>query len=734
MPKEKKIPLITSIDEAKYNELLEDLLNTCRKHLREVDEDLVRKGFKVAFEAHKNDYRASGEPYFLHPLAVAKIVAEEISIDDVSVVAALLHDVVEDTAMSIEFIKKEFGETVAEIVNGVTKIGGIFKGQEINQAENYRKLLLSMVNDLRVILVKFADRLHNMRTLDYVRPEKQRRIARETLEIYAPFANRFGLGKIKWELEDLSFKYLNREAYNELASRVREKREEREKYIAEFIKPIKAKLEEEGLKFEISGRAKHLYSIYRKMIKRNTTFENIYDLLAIRIIIEDDNPNVCYYVLGIINQMYRPLPDRFKDYIAIPKKNNYQSLHNTVLNHDGRMVEIQIRTRKMHEIAERGVAAHWKYKEAAFTSDKEMEEWVNWIRDVFENASKDEATREILASFQMNLYQDEIYVFTPKGDLLRLPAASTPVDFAYAIHSKIGEMCIGAKVNGKIVPLNSQLRSGDVVEIITSKNQRPNENWLQFVKTHKAKNQIRRFINRQDEEIVQHGKKLWEKKIKKMKLSFSDEDLQKLSNKLHYESLRHFFRAIGRGEIDLDEVLKSSRSEEERTAEPEFNKFTDAARQVAGGVVIEGEHKGFVYHYANCCNPIPGDQIIGYVTIGHGVTIHRKDCRNLINLAKKSPERLIPVEWPKQRENNFIAAIALRGEDNPGILKDISNSITNYKDTNIHSINIKTEDGFFSGFLSVFVNNLEHLNHLIARLKKVKGVYVAERMLSGKQQ
>ncbi len=734
MPKEKKIPLITSIDEAKYNELLEDLLNTCRKHLREVDEDLVRKGFKVAFEAHKNDYRASGEPYFLHPLAVAKIVAEEISIDDVSVVAALLHDVVEDTAMSIEFIKKEFGETIAEIVNGVTKIGGIFKGQEINQAENYRKLLLSMVNDLRVILVKFADRLHNMRTLDYVRPEKQRRIARETLEIYAPFANRFGLGKIKWELEDLSFKYLNREAYNELASRVREKREEREKYIAEFIKPIKAKLEEEGLKFEISGRAKHLYSIYRKMIKRNTTFENIYDLLAIRIIIEDDNPNVCYYVLGIINQMYRPLPDRFKDYIAIPKKNNYQSLHNTVLNHDGRMVEIQIRTRKMHEIAERGVAAHWKYKEAAFTSDKEMEEWVNWIRDVFENASKDEATREILASFQMNLYQDEIYVFTPKGDLLRLPAASTPVDFAYAIHSKIGEMCIGAKVNGKIVPLNSQLRSGDVVEIITSKNQRPNENWLQFVKTHKAKNQIRRFINRQDEEIVQHGKKLWEKKIKKMKLSFSDEDLQKLSNKLHYESLRHFFRAIGRGEIDLDEVLKSSRSEEERTAEPEFNKFTDAARQVAGGVVIEGEHKGFVYHYANCCNPIPGDQIIGYVTIGHGVTIHRKDCRNLINLAKKSPERLIPVEWPKQRENNFIAAIALRGEDNPGILKDISNSITNYKDTNIHSINIKAEDGFFSGFLSVFVNNLEHLNHLIARLKKVKGVYVAERMLSGKQQ
>ncbi len=721
------------IDEKKYNELLDDLLSVCRKHLHSVDEDLIKRAFKVAFEAHKNDYRASGEPYFLHPIAVAKIVAEEISIDDVSVAAALLHDVVEDTDISLEFIRKEFGETVAEIVNGVTKIGGIFKGHEINQAENYRKLLLSMVNDLRVILVKFADRLHNMRTLDYVRPEKQRRIARETLEIYAPFANRFGLGKIKWELEDLSFKYLNREAYNELASRVREKREEREKYIQEFIKPIKAKLEEEGLKFEIAGRAKHLYSIYRKMIKRNTTFENIYDLLAIRIIIEDDNPNVCYYVLGIINQMYRPLPDRFKDYIAIPKKNNYQSLHNTVINHDGRMVEIQIRTRKMHEIAERGVAAHWKYKESSFTSDKEMEEWVNWIRDVFENASKDEATKEILASFRMNLYQDEIYVFTPKGDLIRLPAASTPVDFAYAIHSKIGETCIGAKVNGKIVPLNSTLHSGDVVEIITSKNQRPNKNWLQFVKTHKAKNQIRRFLNRQDEEIVNTGKKLWEKKIKKLKLTFSDDDLQRLSNKLHYESVRHFFKAIGLGEIDIDEILKSPKKSSEETEEiEEFDKFANVARRDAGGVVIEGEHKGFVYHYANCCNPIPGDQIIGYVTIGHGITIHRKDCKNLIGLAKKSPERLVPVNWPLKQKSTFIAAISLRGEDNPGILKDLSNSITNYKDTNIHSINIKTDDGFFSGFLTVYVENLEHLNHLITRLKKVKGVYFAERMLSAK--
>ncbi len=732
MPKEEKI-LRKEIDEAEYNRLLNELLSISRKNLKNIDEDLIRRGFKVAFEAHKNDYRASGEPYFYHPFEVAKIVAQEMAIDDYSVVAALLHDVVEDTEISLEFIRKEFGETIAEIVNGVTKIGGIFKGHDINQAENYRKLLLSMVNDIRVILVKFADRLHNMRTLDYVRPEKQRRIARETLEIYAPFANRFGLGKIKWELEDLSFKYLNREAYDELVSKLKEKREEREKYIQEFIKPIKAKLEAEGFKFEIAGRAKHLYSIYRKMIKRNTTFENIFDLFAIRIILESDDPNQCYYVLGIINQMYTPVPDRFKDYIAIPKKNNYQSLHNTVINHDGRRVEIQIRTRKMHEIAERGVAAHWKYKESIVNSDKEMEEWVTWIRDIFENASKDEATREILQSFQMNLYQDEIYVFTPKGDLMRLPYGSTPVDFAYAIHSKIGETCIGAKVNGKIVPLNSQLRSGDVVEIITSKNQRPNENWLQFVKTHKAKNQIRRYINRQDEEIVQYGKKLWEKKLKKMKLFFSDNEIQKLSNKLHFDSTRHFFKAIGNGEIDLDEVFKSSEKQEEEKSEPEFDKFANVARQKAGGVVIEGEHKGIVYHYANCCNPIPGDDIIGYVTINRGITIHRKTCKNLISLAKKNPERLIPVNWPTKHENTFIAAISLQGEDNPGILKDISNSITNYKNTNIHSINIKTEDSFFSGYLTVYVENLEHLNHLISRLKKINGVFQAERMISGNQ-
>ncbi len=721
----------TQITEIEYNRMLNELIESCKANIHSVNEDLIARSFKISFEAHKNDFRDSGEPYFLHPFAVAKIVAEEISLDDYSVAAALLHDVVEDTDISLDFIAKEFGETVAEIVDGVTKIGGVFKGHEINQAENYRKLLLSMVRDLRVILVKFADRLHNMRTLHFVRPEKQRRIARETLEIYAPFANRFGLGKVKWELEDLSFKYLNKEAYAELAKKVSEKRNAREKYLKKFIQPLEEKLSAEKIECEIAGRAKHLYSIYRKMIKLNTTFENIYDLLAIRIIVEENNPNLCYTVLGIVNQMYKPI-DRFKDYISIPKKNNYQSLHNTVLGPDGKFVEIQIRTRKMHEIAERGVAAHWKYKESSFTSDKEMEEWVNWIRDVFENATKDEATKEILASFKMNLYQEEIYIFTPRGDLLRLPVGSTPVDFAYNIHSNIGEHCIGAKVNSKIVPLNTPLRSGDQVEIITSKNQHPNESWLQFVKTHKAKNQIRKFINRQDDKIVEQGRQIWEKRLKKLKLIFTDEDIQKLSNKLKFTNPREFFKAIGEGELNPDDIIAPKVEKIEEENELQLDKFVSHARRGAGGVLVEGEHKGFDIHYAKCCNPIPGDPVIGFVTIGKGITIHRKNCKNLVALAKNNPDRLVPVDWQNLKGNEFVAAISIKGEDNPGILKDVSNSITNYKDTNIYSVNISTKEGFFNGIITVYVSDLAHLEHLISRLKKVKGVFSAERMLTGK--
>lgn len=712
----------------KHKRMLEDLLNTCKQNLPSVNEKLIEKAFQLSYESHKNDFRASGEPYFNHPYEVAMIVAREIPLDDISVISALLHDVVEDSGINLDFISHEFNKEVAEIVDGVTKIGGVFKGQEITQAENYRKLLLSMVKDVRVILVKFADRLHNMRTLEFVHPQKQRRIAKETLEIYAPFAHRFGLGAVKWELEDLAFKYLNKEAYEDIAKKIKDTRKERETFINKFTKPILEKLKEHKINYDLGGRPKHLYSVYRKMIMQNRPFEDIYDLLAVRIILESNDPNECYYVLGIINQLYKPIPDRFKDFISIPKKNNYQSIHTTVIGPEGKLVEVQIRTRKMHEIAERGVAAHWKYKENLTSSDKDLEEWVSWVRDIFENATKDEATKEILASFKLNLYQDEIYVFTPKGDLKRLPISSTPVDFAYEIHSNVGDHCIGAKVNGRIVPLDTKIHSGDQIEIITSKNQRPNKSWLQFVQTHKAKSNIRKHLNKEEENLVESGKEIWEKKIKKLKLSFSSEDLSKLARKLKFDNTRQFYKAAALDKLNLDEILNPTvEAEEKPEKELEFDKFIDIARHTAGGVVVEGDQKGLAISYAKCCNPIPGDPVVGYVTIGEGIKIHRKDCNNLINMLKKGDNRVVPVTWPKSNGAFFVAGIIIKGEDMPGLLKDISNSITTYQNTNIKSVNITTGDSLFKGTVTVYVKDLDHLNKIIDRLKKVKGIYSVER-------
>ncbi len=713
----------------KHQKMLEDLLEACKVNLPTVNENLISKAFQLSYESHKNNFRASGEPYFYHPYQVAMVVAKEIPLDDVSVVSALLHDVVEDTEIGLQFVAKEFGKEVADIVDGVTKIGGVFKGQDISQAENYRKLLLSMVKDVRVILVKFADRLHNIRTLEFVHPQKQRRIAKETLEIYAPFAHRFGLGRVKWELEDQAFKYLNKEAYTDIAKNIKEKRKEREGYIAKFAKPIEEKLKAHNLKFTLEGRPKHLYSIYKKMINQQKSLDEIYDLFAVRIILESEDPNQCYYVLGIINQHYKPIQDRFKDFISIPKKNNYQSIHNTVIGPDGRLVEIQIRTRKMHEIAEKGVAAHWKYKEDLVSSDTELEDWVNWVRDIFENSTKDEATKEILASFKLNLYQDEIYIFTPKGELKRLPLNSTPVDFAYEIHTKVGNHCIGAKVNGKIVPLDTRLHSGDQVEIITSKNQHPNKSWLQFVQTHKSKSAVRRYLNREEDKLVEQGKDIWDKKAKKFKKNLSIDEINKLSHKLRYDNPRQLFKDVAIGKIDPEEVLNPVKEiQEEESNELVFDSFVEQARNISGGkIVVEGEHKGIQHTYAKCCNPIPGDPIIGFITTGEGIKIHRKDCINIVQMSKTQPDRLVPVNWPRTNGSMFVAGIDIHGEDVPGVLKDISNIITTYKNTNIKSVNISTGDSMFHGTISVFVSDLEHLNKLIERLKKNRGVYSVER-------
>lgn len=709
--------------------MLSDLLAVCHKNLSNVNDDLITKAFKFALEAHKHDLRASGEPYIYHPYEVAMIVVEEFPLDDITVVATLLHDVVEDTDFDLNLMMKEFGKEVTEIVDGVTKISGIFKGQDITKAENYRKMLLSMVKDVRVILVKFADRLHNMRTLEFVSPDKQKRIAQETLEIYAPFANRFGLARVKWELEDLSFKYLNRELYEDLVGKVKSSRKERETYIKKFSDPLRKKLDEYKLKYEMGGRPKHFYSIYRKMMKRGKPIEEIYDLFALRIVLDTENPNDCYTTLGIVNQMYISVPDRFKDYISIPKNNNYQSIHTTVVGQEGRLVEVQIRTKKMHEIAERGLAAHWKYKEDKTTTDKDLETWLNWIRDIFEGAGKDEARKEILEDFKLNLYQDEIYVFTPKGELRRLPIESTPVDFAFEIHSNVGYQCIGAKINGKIVPLDTPLHSGDQIEIITSKNQHPNKNWLKFVKTQKAKSAIRKWLNKEDEKIVKSGKEIWTKKLKKLKLSFSTSDVSKIARKYKFENNSKFFHAIAQGNVNLDQILLSTENKagEDQEKILAFDQFADIARKDAGEILVDGKSSGIMYSYAKCCNPIPGDPVIGYITIGEGVKIHRKTCNNLINLSKIDADKLVSVQWPGTDGTLFVAGLTMKGEDSPGILNDIAHTIVSYKSTNIKSININTNDSTFEGSVTVYVGNLEHLNNLIDRLKKLKGVYKVER-------
>ena len=718
-----------AVYDPKHKRMLDELLRVSKENIPKVDEKLITKAFSFALEAHRDDLRASGEPYYTHPYEVALIVAKEIPLDDTTIVSTLLHDVVEDTEFNLDVLASEFGKEVAEIVDGVTKISGIFKGQEITKAENYRHLLLSMVRDVRVILVKFADRLHNMRTLQFVSPDKQRRIAQETLEIYAPFAHRFGLGRVKWELEDLSFKYLNPEAYADLVKKVQGKRKERESYIKKFAEPVSKKLDEYKLKYELKGRAKHLYSIYRKMIRRNKPFEEIYDLFAVRIILDTENTNDCYTTLGIVNQIYLPVPDRFKDYISIPKTNNYQSIHTTIVGPNGRLVEVQIRTKKMDEIAEKGVAAHWRYKESKTASDRDLEDWANWIRDIFENANREEASEDLLDSFKLNLYQDEIYAFTPKGDLRRLPLDSTPVDFAFDIHSKVGYHCIGAKINGRIVPLDTKLNSGDQIEIITSKNQQPNKNWLKFVKTHKAKTNIKKYINREEQKIVDTGKELWEKKIKKLKVPSSINELSKIVYRLKFDNHKQFYTAVAQGNVNLDDVLRPNKEEEikEQTHPMEFEQFADIARKDVGGVLVEGKKTNLLYSFAKCCKPIPGDPVIGYITVGEGIKIHRKTCVNLLNISTNDSSKLIPVQWPQSEESNFVAGLIVKGEDSPGILNDIAHSIVSFKTTNIKSININTNDSTFEGSVTVYVNNLEHLNRLIDRLKKVKGVYLVER-------
>lgn len=721
-----------------YKKKLDDLLVVARKNLRTVDESLIRRAYEFSLEAHKQDLRASGEPYFNHPYEVAMIVAREIPLDDISIAAALLHDVAEDTEYEIKDVREEFGDTIADIVDGATKISDIFQSHEITQAESYRKLLLSLVNDIRVMLIKFADRLHNMRTLEYLPEDRRDRIARETLDIYAPFAHRFGLAKIKMELEDLSFKYLHPQEYEDIAHHIKAKRREREAYIKKFVTPIEKRLKEEGFQFEIEGRPKNLYSIYNKMITRNKPIDELYDLFAVRIILETDNPNDCFNVFGIVSAIYIPIPERFKDYISVPKKNGYRSLHTTLVGPEGKMVEVQIRTRAMHEVAEKGVAAHWKYKGEHSALDEELENWITWVREIFEQAESD-SSRQLLESFKLNLYQDEIYVFTPKGELKILPKNATPVDFAFAVHTKIGFHCIGAKVMGRIVPLDYQLKSGDQVEIITSKNQTPNPDWERFVVTHKAKSHIRKWIKEETRKKIAEGREQWEKRAKKYKLTLTDEQLLAVLQELKVDSLKTFFIGIREGTIDPDAIAHDIEArlkhpqpvvpgKEPLQKESIFTRFVKTARGVVGGMLVGGTQQDLLHSYAQCCNPIPGDEIVGYITTGEGIRIHRKNCKSLTMGNAVDPNRIVEVGWPKSNGHEFAAALRIAGEDRSGMLSDITHAISSYQNTNIRGVNIDTHDSMFSGSIILYVKNTAHLKHIIDKLRKIKGVTHVERL------
>ena len=721
----------------KYKKKLDDLLLICEKSLPRVDDTLIRRAFDFSFNAHRHDIRASGEPFFDHPYAVAKIVAKEIPLDDISVAAALLHDVAEDTEYQIKDIREEFGNTIADIVDGATKISDIFKSHDVTQAESYRKMLLSMMNDIRVMLVKFADRLHNMRTLEYLPAEKQRRLAKETLDIYAPFAHRFGLANIKWELEDLSFKHIHREAYDQIARDLKSRRREREHYIRKFSQPLERRLKDSGYKFEISGRPKHIYSIYNKMIKRNKPLEEVYDLFAVRIILDTEDPNDCFGVYGIVSDIYMPNPERFKNYISVPKKNGYQSIHTTVVGPDGRMVEVQIRTRSMHEVAEKGVAAHWMYKDNVASADPELANWVSWVREIFENAAEGQVpTQQLMESFKLNLYQDEIYLFTPKGDLKILPSGSTPIDFAYEIHSKVGDHTLASKVNGRIVPLDTKLKSGDQVEVLTSKNQTPNPDWEKFVVTHKAKSHIRRWIKEEQRKVIEEGRELWEKRLKKTKLSINEDDLARFVRERKIDGTMALYLGIRDGTIDPDDLIAQYQEEqkhpapsgqEESRIDGLFNRFISTARGVTAGIVLDGSKDNFMHNYAKCCQPLPGDDVVGFVTTGEGIKIHRRTCHNLQTMMANAPDRIVEVHLPAENGTLFVAGVRVSGDDRPGMLNDLTHAISTYQNTNIRSVSIDSEDGHFDGTFIVNVEHTDHLSRIVEKIRRVPGIKRAER-------
>lgn len=723
--------------------ILNELLKLCHEHLDETDDDLITKAFKLCYLSHQGVERASGEPYYLHPVEVAKIMAAEFTIDDESVAAALLHDTVEDTKVTIKDIEELFGEVVAHLIDGVTKITGVFENRDSKQAETFMKLLLSMAEDIRVVLIKFADRLHNMRTIRHLPREKQLKKATETIELYAPLAHRFGLFKIKNEFEDLCFKVIDPNSFKFIARKLKEKKESRESFIEEFMEPVEEQLAEHNFKFEIKGRPKHIYSIYRKMQTQQKPFEEIYDLFAIRIILEDPHKKEdCWRVYSIITDWYTPIPKRFRDFISVPKANGYQSLHTTVITKKGRKVEVQIRTRKMDDIAEHGLAAHWKYKEGSSGGSSELDKFVHWVRDVLDNP-RPEAATEFVKDFQLNLYQDEIYVFTPDGELKTLPKGASCIDFAFEIHSEIGERAIASKVNGKMVPLRQTLKIGDQVEIITGNKINLNPDWMDDVVTHKAKASLRQFIKQKERKVALKGRELWEKRAAKGKFEITDQELTKVAHRFSFTASQDMFYEIGSGAFNVNELFEAvkqykskGRIEDDnakefptQTEEEIQEDYIKTARSVGEdkALLVEGELSNIKYSYANCCNPIPGDNVIGFISRNGDVKIHRSNCKNAHHLIQTDSERIIDVSWAKNIDTQFLGGVKVIGEDRVGLVNDLTEVLSKSMKTNMKSINVSSEGGMFEGILTVYISDLSHLEKVIKRLERIEGIKTAVR-------
>jgi len=738
------LPRYTLNEEQERKEILRQyraLLRGLRPKLKKSDKELVRAAFEMAAEAHKTTRRKSGEPYILHPLAVARICVEEIGLGIRSTICSLLHDTVEDTDVTLEDIEREFGSEIARIVDGLTKISSVMDTNSSQQADNFKKILLTLTDDPRVILIKLADRLHNMRTLDYMKRDKQLKISSETVWVYAPLAHRMGLYNIKTELEDLSMKYLEPEAYKDIARRLSETKRERSRYVNEFIRPLKEKLDAGGFDFEIYGRPKSIHSIWNKIVKKGVAFDEVYDLFAIRIILfstPEREKEDCWKVYSMVTDEYTPSPERLRDWLSNPKSNGYEALHTTVMGPQGRWVEVQIRTRRMNEIAEKGLAAHYKYKEGGPASgggdEDRFDKWFGQIREMI--GSQDTDSVDFLQDFKTSFLAEEIYVYTPKGDVKMLPIGSTALDFAFAIHSAIGSKCIGAKVNHKLVPISHKLRSGEQVEIITSNKQKPTEDWLNFVVTAKAKSKIKDALKEEKRKIAEEGKYTVQRKLEGMGATFNQHNIDELVAFYKVQSQLDLFYNIAIKQNDLRELkefhvlgdkLEAPKPVKPAEIKPETEHKTTVNKKDSELIIFGESSDKIMYTLAKCCNPIPGDDVFGFVSTGKGLTIHRTNCPNAAQMMANYAHRIVKTKWAKNKEISFLTGLKIIGMDDVGVINKITNVISGEMKINISALTIESGEGLFEGTIKVFVHDKEELDELVDRLKQLQGIQSVDR-------